>query len=199
MAYLPPSIIEDTTLPIPLGKDFLFQIKLIEGKWKRGFFPLILYRPLAKLTTMSPDAPNVAVGIVPVGETGKTAFDPLYGEAVDPQMIVDGTWRQPHLSGDLKASDPELYEPDVHFRARVKSDPLDTELKFYGFEDNRGLMVDVPASILDEVEVTAKAGDLLQWGGHWYEVLQVGPNNRWTNTSTALYVGMNCQKKRKGS
>lgn len=199
MAYLPPPNTEDTTIPIPLGKDFYLQVRLAEQKWKRGFFPTITYRPLASAVTMEPTAPAVSDGAVPVGEAGTTAFDPLYGEAVDPQMIVDGAWRQPHLSGDLQAADPEVYEDDVQFRARIFVESTDTELHFFGFEKNLGIIVAVPASILDEVEVTAKNGDLILWAGNWYEVILVGPPNRWLNTSTALYLAMNCQTKRKGS
>lgn len=197
--YLPPNIVEDATIPLPLGKDFWFQVRLAAQKWKRGFFPTITYRPISKQPTMQPDAPEVASGAVPVGEPGTTAFDPLYGEAVDPKMITDGAWRQPHLSADLQPADPEVYLPDVSFRARVQVETQDSDLHPWGFEENLGVVVTVPASILDEVGVTAQRGDLLQWGGKWYEVVQVGPPNRWLNTTTALYVALNCQTKRRGS
>lgn len=198
MPYLPPDIVENTTLPLPLGKDFLLQVRMIADKWKRGFFPEVTYRRLSKTTTMQPDAPEVTDG-VPVGVSGQSAFDPLYGETVDPQMLAEGNWRQPHLSGDLHAADPEVYLADVLVRARVQVETQDSDLHPWGFEKNLGIMVVIPASLLDEVSVTSQPGDLILWGGDWFEVIQVGPPNRWLNTTTALYIAMNCQTKRRGS
>lgn len=197
MPYLPPPDETDETIPLPLGKDFYLQVRMVAAKWRRGFFPTVTYRPISKRPTMEPAGGDGDRDAYPVGEPGTTAFDPLYGEAVDAAMSP--AWRQPHRSGDLRAADPEVYLPDVTFPARVFVETTDADLHFWGFEKNYGIVVSVPVSILDDVGVTAQPGDLLVWSGTLYEVQQVGPPNRWVNTTAALYAALNCQVKRGGS
>lgn len=194
MAYLPPRVSEDIAIPVPLGRDYSLQIRLIEAKWNR-FFPNVPYHSLVKKIT--PETDPMLPGQVG-GEAGATIYDPLYNEAVDPQMLTTG-YQQPHLSGILKAGNPEVYAPPVMVRARVLVDVTDAELHQWGFDKNLGLILQIPVSLLDKLNITAKAGDYVDWGGDQYEVIQVGPNARFLNTSASLYVVLNCQSRRQGS
>jgi len=191
--YLPPPTTELTKFPIPLGTDFWMQVAYIDEKWKR-VYPLLTYHPLKKDTTLS----VLLDGSVPVGVAGGTVFDPIYGEAVDPQMLQTG-WQQPQLSGNLSSADVEVFQPSVQVNGRLQVETTDVDLHFYGFDRFLGLLVTVPASLFDSVGVSAQPGDRFEWGGDTYEVLQVGPNQRFRNTATMLYVGLNCQSYRKGS
>ena len=196
MRYLPSPNIEDENIPIPLGKDFWHQAKMAVQKWNRGFYPLIPYTQIVKSTTMEPGAPTGQYGPVPVGAPGTTSFDPLYGEAVDPAMT---TWTQPHQSGTLKAADPEVYAPPVNIRMRVQVELQDIELHFYGFESVIDVVGSIPVALLDQAGITCQPGDKFPWGGDWYEVEQIGPKQRWLNTTTALYLFLNCRRKRFGA
>jgi hypothetical protein len=199
MPYLPPPTTEDVSFPQSLGKDFWFQVQLIEDKWRR-FYPLIPYYPIIKETTVNADPSGASL----VGTAGGTIFDPIAGEAVDPATLGIG-WQQPHLSEIYRASEVDVFAPPVSINARILVGATDTELHHYGFDRMLDLIVVVPASIFDSVGVQAKTGDKFRWGegnnssiGE-YTVIELSENQRYLNTATMLYVNLNCQSRRKGS
>ena len=199
MPYLPSPTTETVVFPLVNQKDFALQVRMIEDKWRR-FYPWINYYPILKAVTVDTDVNGASV----VGEPGTTIFDPVYGESVDPLMLVDG-WQQPHLSGTYRAFDTDVFADPVQINARVLLTATDTELHHYGFDRVLDLMLEIPASLFDSVSVTAQAGDKFLWGeGHGstggeYTVIELGPNNRYLNAATMLYVGLNCKSRRKGS
>ena len=216
MPYLPPQNQDAVIFPgVPVNSDFWLQVNFIEEKYKR-FYPLVTYYPLLRSTTPSLDpAHQVPVGGDIVdgsegsigsgsgsgsgGQKTGTVFDPLYGEAVDPIMLDLGEWVQPHQSGVARVYDVEVYDHPVQVNMRIAIQVEDAQLHQWGFEKMLDLMTVVPVSILDSVGVTVTEGDYFVWGGQQYEVVQVGPNNRYLNMSTYLYVSCMCQNRRRGS
>jgi hypothetical protein len=191
MALLSGKNLTQTTFPAAYGKDAEMAIRLIEGRWSRSY-PLIEYRSLKMgVTQQGPSGVSV-----PVGEAGMTLFDPLYGESLDPTML---SWDQPHTAAAVDATDVELFEAGVMIHAQVRSEAKETELKKYGFDELRDLLVTIPASFLDANGITPKPGDRFVWDGDTYEVLQRQRGGYWKNTNLALYEVINAEHARFGA
>jgi hypothetical protein len=189
MPYLPLKHVEDTNFPVGYGKDLLLQIRMIEEKYNRHY-PTLKYHSLRKAVT-----PRVDLN-TPIGEPTTTQFDPLYNEAVPVNTVQ---WQQPHLSGSLVAPNPELFDPPVEIHARVQREAKEKELKKYGFDEFRDLLVFAPASMFDNYGMSVQQGDKLEWDDDPYTVLQYELTGYWKNTNLRLYVVMNCQHYRAGS
>lgn len=193
--YLPVDYTMGTTFPAEYGKDVLQQISVIEEKWKR-FYPVINYYCLSKRVTVIQDG-NVDN---PVGESGTTAFDPLWGEDVDPVMFTEG-WKQPHLdeTDTAAAANTRFYMDPVPVHAQVRREAHDIELKKLGFDRVRDLLVTIPVSLLDKAGIRVEPGDRFIWDNDVYEVQQRERTGFWKNTSLRIYIVLNCEHARLGS
>lgn len=193
MAYLPPGILEQTTIPAPFGADLRTGLSLIEEQWNRHFPALAYTTLLVDVTAIQGNDMNTLVG-----EPGSTKFDPLLGEAV-PVAEGQTEWVQPHLSGTLDATQADVFASAVQVRARVRREATDDELKRWGWEKVRDLVVTIPVSLLDRLGVTCRPGDKLAWDGQEYTVLNVSQDGYWKNSNVKLFVNLNCETRRKGS
>lgn len=191
MSYLPPSPTDPTAWPEEYGKDIAVQIRLIAEKWKRQF-PLLSYYGIKKATTPAVDPDT------PVGESGRTQFDPVWGEAVPESMASTG-WVQPHGDATADAANPELFEVPIKMNFRVQRITKEMDLKKYGFDQIRDLSLFIPLSILDDNGVTVKPGDYVVWDGDKYAVLQDNRVGYWHNSNVRLYMALNCEHLREGA
>lgn len=198
MPYIPRDLTHETELPNAYGRDVFTQIRAIEEQ-ARLFFPTVRYYSIRNLVGIAPtDAETGAP--MPVGETGGTAFDPVYGEIVDSAMVTDG-WQQPHLNADVEADTEatEQYDGPFLLQVRVQREAKDYELKRWGFDEMRDLIVHVPASLLDACGITVYPGDKFLWDGDEYLVLQDQGTGYWKNTNIRLWRSLNCEHKRRGA
>lgn len=193
MTYLPEEYTHQTVLPTPFGKDLQTQVRAIEEKYRRSY-PKIQYFPFRGDVTKLPATDGVSV----VGEAGGSALDSLWGETVPAAQLGTGVWQQPH-DGTGVAADPEIFYPEVILHGRIQREAKDKELKRYGFDQLRDLLLFVPSSVLDRYGISARAGDEFIWDGFRYAVLQAEATGYWKNTNLRLYVVMNCQQKKAGS
>ncbi len=194
MPYLPPRVTEDTRFPAAYGPDLATTLSLIEERWAVSF-PEVDYYSLDKRTTVVANANTLS------GETGAAKYDPLYNESADPAQTV---WKQPHgTAGTVKAADVEVYKTVIRIRAQVQQIEDTTDLKKLGFDQNDkwigGLILSIPASLLDAAAITCIAGDKIIWDGDEFLVdkpRQTGPYN---NTNLRLYLVLACTRRRHGS
>jgi hypothetical protein len=136
----------------------------------------------------------------PVGVAPNTVFDPLWGEAVDDEVLPgDGTYVQPHLSGTADATvDVRLADP-VMIHAQVRREAKERELKRLGFDEIRDLLLVFPTTLLDIAGITVQQGDQFTWSNHKYQVLQWRDTGFWKNTDLRLYIVCNCEHLKVGS
>jgi hypothetical protein len=137
-----------------------------------------------------------------VGGVGSTTYDNLYGES-HPGASGDD-WSQPHgteagVGAALDATDPELFADVERLHARVRRESRENELKKYGFDRVRDLIVTIPTLILDEHGITAKAGDQFVWDGDRFVVRQEDSGGYWKNTNIRLYRTLSCEHVHSGS
>jgi hypothetical protein len=194
MALRPGSNIQQTTFPSAYGKDAEMAIRIIEDRWKRSY-PQVEYSSIK----ISVDLQDSSLGIsAPVGEAGSTFFDPLYGESPDPTML---SWDNPQTSSGAgsDATDVEVFEAGVLIHAQVRSEATERELKKYGFDEVKDLLLTIPASLLDAAGVKPQPGDRFVWDGDTYQVLQRKRGGYWKNTNLALYEVINAEHARFGS
>lgn len=191
MSYLPPSPTDPTSWPEAYGKDIAVQIRLIAEKWERTF-PLLDYYRIRKATTPMTDPDT------PTGEDDETQFDPIWGEAVPADLASSG-WQQPHGDATADAANPEVFESPLRLNFRVQRIVKDIDLKKYGFDQMRDLLLFIPLSILDGVGVTVLQGDYVVWDGDEYAVLQKNRVGYWKNTNVRLYIALNCEHRRPGA
>ncbi len=189
VTYLPPLTINDTVFPDALGDDARTAINMIEERWFRSF-PRISYTMIDKKTTPV-TSPNILSG-----EAGSSKFDAMWGETVDKNLT---TWEQPHNSATVAAAEVTVYQDAKEMPARIKRDSRENELKKFGFDRLRDLIVCIPTSILDANGVTVQAGDRFVWNNESWEVIQHHVEGWWYNTNVNLYVWMNVQHARRGS
>lgn len=195
MTYLPEEFTHETVFPRAYGKDVHLQIRMIEEKWRR-FHPIISYYCLNKAVTVGP---VTTAGLAnAVGTTGGTAFDPITGEAVD-NAALTGAWKQPHLSGDRRAVNPERFLAPIKVHAQVRREAKEKELKKLGFDEIRDLLVTIPTSVLDKLGIVVTQGDRFIWDNDLYEVGQFETTGYWKNTNLRLYNVLNCRHWHPGS
>jgi hypothetical protein len=198
--YLPINPIHDTTLPTPWGKDLSFAIRKIEEKFRRFKVRLSYYSLLVDT------APLVDLAHV-VGDSSYTRFDPLWGESVA-LSGVDSLWVQPHLvssgrvgsgSGVSVAEVSDCFDDPVLLYCNVQRDAQDLDLKRWGFDRIRDLIVHIPLSFLDAASIKVKAGDKFSWSGEYYDVAQWTTDGYYFNTNVRLYMVINATHRRRGS
>lgn len=183
MPYLPPLLSEDTVFPKPLGRDFALQVKMIEDQY-RLHFPTLHYEILVKATTPVLKQPDNSV--LPSGEPGTTQWDPLWGERVH---APNGKWEQPHGTGGVvKAVAVETWEVAPAVKARVQRVNQERELKRYGFDKNRELMVFFACSLLDANGIVVQVGDRFKWHQQYFVIKEAHGDGYWQNTDIALYI-----------
>lgn len=197
MTYLPEQYTHDTQFPAAYDRDVKTQLDMIDEQAER-FFPRITYYRIKKATGIAGVDP-VTGGPAPTGAAGESTFDPLYGELVDPALT--GKWEQPHLNPDVKASTVEIeqYEDPVEIRARVQKEPKEKELKKYGFDEVRSMMLHVPCRQLDRLGITVLPGDKFIWDGEEYAVLQDKDTGYWKNSNISLWRTILCEHKRRSA
>lgn len=191
MPYLPVEPTMETTFPQEYGEDVLQGIQIIEEKWER-FFPNVSYFCLKKKTVGVADIDTVS------GEAGESAFDPLWGEAVDPVLLAQ-EWEQPHLNANAEAANTTVFEDPVKIRAQVRREARDDELKKLGFDRFRDLILTIPLSLLDKAGVTVQQGDRFIWDNELFQVEQQNRTGFWKNTNLRIYMVLNCEHARMGS
>lgn len=197
MVYLPEDFTHPTTFPHAYGRDVLHAIRQIEERWVR-FFPQVSYFPLNKSVTVI-ERTNGDVDTESVsGTAGGTVFDPILGEAVD-NAAATGKWKQPHLSGDRRAVNPEKFFPPVRLHAQVRREAKEKELKKLGFDEVRDLLLTIPTSMLDKLGITVTQGDRFVWDNDLFEVQQFETTGYWKNTNLRLYIILNCRHYHPGS
>lgn len=201
MVYIPANFTLPTGFPQAFSKDALTQIRMIEEKWRR-FYPEISYYCMNVATTNVPLATDGASGEIDTesvsGTAGGTVFDPIWGEAVDNAALTGG-WKQPHLSGDRAAVNPEKFMDPVRVNAQVRREAQSKELKKLGFDEVRDLLVTIPASMLDALGIVVRQGDRFVWDNELFEVLQYTQTGYWKNTNLRFYLVLNCKHYHPGS
>jgi len=198
MAYLPEDFTHPTEFPKAYDRDVLTAIRIIEEKWAR-FYPEVTYYCLSKGVTVVPKSATGDVDTESVsGTAGGTTFDPVLGEAVDNAALTGG-WKQPHLSGDRRAVNPEKFMTPLRIHAQVRREAKEKELKKLGFDEVRDLLLTIPVSLLDKLGVTVTQGDRFIWDNDLYEVLQFETTGFWRNTNLRLYLVLNCRHHHPGS
>lgn len=138
------------------------------------------------------------IGLKPVGNT---QFDALWGEPVPPGAQNVG-WKQPHANPDAGGATLQavkVWTGPYYFHAKVVEDPQQKDLRRYGFDETRDLIVTVPVHSLDAAGVRVQIGDYLVWDDTRYEVLQMSRAGRWHNSNQKLYLVLACNHRREGS
>lgn len=195
MTYLPEPYTHQTEFPAAFDKDLRMQVRMVGEKWRRYYPRIDYYCFKGDVTpTVNPvaDPPSI------VGEAGGSAFDPLYGETVDAAQLVTGVWQQPHGSSGV-AVNPEIFETPIPVHAQIRRDAKERELKKYGFDQIRDLLVTIPTGLLDTYGITVRQGDEFVWDGDRYVVLQFDTAGYWKNTNLRLYIVINAEHKKAGS
>ncbi len=193
MTYLPPAATQATYFPTEGGADLATSVALIEERW-RVTFPQVSYFPLDKRVTPS-DSAHLS------GESGASKFDPVWGETVDSART---TWAQPHgTAGSVKAADVEVYRSPVSLYAKIQVVEDEKDMRKYGFDNNdrwiAGLVLTIPASMLDTAGITCIAGDKFAWDGDEYSVRRARLAGYYFNSNVRLYVKLGCDRRRHGS
>lgn len=200
MPYLPPNVLQQTGFPQVDGIDLSTHIRLIEEAW-RVHFPAIQYFQIDRRSTKVADNQNVVNPDTLSGEAGASKFDVLWGEAADSSKT---TWVQPQgTAGGVQASDPEVFKPLVAIHARVTRVTKKKQLTARGFDANDkwigGLLLDIPASMLDAATITCSGGDKVRWDGDEWLVVAPGRSGWLWNANVSLYVSLYCERYRHGS
>lgn len=191
MPYLPVINLDDTELPTGVGSDYTLQLDMMSERWRK-FYPQIDYFSMRRATTVTTDLN------VPVGGSGATKFDPLYHEPIDSDMTTVVS-PQGTNSANYDAGGVEVYAASVRVHARVRVDATDAELKRWGFDKVRDLIVQIPCVLLDTAGIGVRAGDKFRWGNTDYDVMQQVLDGRWRNTNIRFYVVINAQQRRPGA
>lgn len=196
--YLPVDPTHPTKFPEEYGEDIREAILIVEEKWER-FFPEIKYFCLNHVPhpIVDGDVDN------PVGESeidGSSEFDFLWGESVDPTMVVS-KWKQPHLDeGDTaEAANVEVFADPIPVHAQVRREARENELKKLGFDRLRDLLLTIPLSLLDRAGITCQAGDRFIWDNESFQVEQQERAGYWKNSNLRIYMVLNCEHARMGS
>lgn len=197
-SYLPIGIIEHTEFPRADGKDVAMQIRQIEELWRRNY-PKIEYYNIKKATSPALDGDDELDLVVLSGEEGFTEFDVLWGESV-PETVADvDTWVQPHGKATHSVDSHDVFWPKVEFHARIQRESKERQLKKWGFDKIRDILVFIPLSSLDRHGITVDVGDKFWWDGDEFNVLQHRKTGYWKNSNVRLYIVMNCEHRRLGS
>lgn len=196
-SYLPVGVLEYTEFPKPDSKDILQQVRMIECLFDKQA-PEIEYYPLRKLPTPSVTGGKTDPNVLS-GEDGTTKFDPLWGESV-PDTVAAGTeWKQPHGDPTQSVNARERYDGPILLRAQVRREAKERELKRWGFDEIRDVVVIIPVSYLDRYGVRVEAGDHFVWDGERYQVLKRARDGYFFNSNQRLYVVISAEHYREGT
>jgi hypothetical protein len=191
MPYLPNKNIHGTAFPTAYGKDLETAVRQIESRWKMSY-PKIAWKVLKKATT-EPTSGNIQNLS---GEVGSTLYDPLYGESI---ATDSSTWAQTHNSDAGDATEPDVYGESFLIHAQIRREVKEKELKKYGFDQIRDILVTIPVSFLDLVGIKPQPGDRFVWDGDTYQVTQREATGYWKNTNLRLYEVINAEHARFGA
>ena len=198
--YLPPDALQDTLFPRGIQKDLKQNIRMIEDLY-RTQMPTINYYVQDKGATSVCDAegtvdPETILKETVVGDAGGGQWDPLWGESVPTSEETTG-WEQPHGNDTHDATDSRgIFSAAIPLKARIQREAKDRELKKYGFDKVRQVLVHIPVSILDANGIQVEAGDEFEWDGERFMVLQRRRSGYWKNTNVRLYVTINADHAR---
>ena len=176
--------------PVASGVDIPIQEQLIEEMYERTY-PALPYYNLLKQVTPQTTGPEEIVG-----EAATTQFDPIWGERVPSNMTE---WDQAHLSTTFDPTEKGEYAAPVELHIRVQREAHELDLKKWGFDQIRDVLAFIPLSVLTTNGILVKPGDYFVWDETEYTVLQKDRDGWWKNTTTRLYMILNCEKRRKGS
>ena len=190
MPYLPTPDLINTRFPNGKSKDVIQQMRIIEEKAKR-LYPQIAYHPIQVQSTEVSNPDKLS------GESGTTKYDPLYGESVNDSG--SGKWEQPHGQSPVDATNAEKFGGPLYIHAIVINEGRDLDLKKYGFDKVRDLVLHIPLVILDEQGITVKEGDEFDWDGHRFMVKQYTRSGYLWGTNIRTYLTANCDHSRAGS
>lgn len=196
MAYIPPSVLEDTEFPnVGCGRDLQTISDLLIEKWQRSF-PIVDYYRLLKTPTEATPAHDYISGVA-----GETQVDDLWGEDIPQGLTAE--WVQPH--GDtaaalaLDATAGRIYGASVQVNAALDLQPSERTLKKIGLDQAKGVIVTIPTPLLDLVGITCRGGDYFIWRGEKFEVLNWHDRGYFYNTNVYLYMVLDCNRQRIGS
>lgn len=197
-SYLPIDVLEYTEFPKPNSKDILQQIRMIEDLWKHQM-PQVEYYNIKKAPTPPLNVDDEVDKNVLSGEDGTTKFDPLWGESVPDSVAATGEWAQPHGNDAHSVNTREKYESVVLLHAKVQREAKERQLKKWGFDEMRDLVLTIPVSLLDRFGVKVEPGDQFVWDGERYTVLQKRRDGYFFNSNVRLYVVIMAEHYREGS
>ena len=176
--------------PVASMVDLPIQQRMIEEMYQRTYPALPYYAMLKQVTPQTTGTDEI------VGEAGTTKFDPIWGERVPSNMVQ---WVQPHGTTAYDPTEKGEYAAPVELHIRVQREAHELDLKKWGFDQIRDVLAFMPLSVLDREGIIVKPGDYFVWDGTEYAVLQKDRDGWWHNTTTRLYMVLNCEKRRKGS
>lgn len=185
---------EKIIFPKPWSKDLQTQAKIVLERWIR-FYAEITYYPLNKSITPRSDIEDFST---PVGAAGTTQFDPLWREAVPPSERSTG-WQQPHGNVNHDAPDTYQYKDGIVVHAQVMREATERQLKRWGFDKVKDIVVTVPILMFDYFGVGCTPSDKFVWDGDEFIVIEEKRDGYWLNTNIRQFYVMNCERKRKGS
>lgn len=180
----------------PTGTNVLVLIGTDAAVTMQNFIAAVNAQAFSVRATDAAPASQPISSDVLSGEPGNSKFDILWGESVD---ATQQTWKQPHLSGTVKAADVEEFFDPIEVHARVQRILQEKELKKVGFDEVRQLDVFVPLSILDGLNIVINAGDKFMWDAEWYTAKQFELVGYWKNTNVRLFGKITAEHLRTGS
>ena len=176
------------------------QVRLIEERY-RLFYPEITFFKLNKEVTAVDDPADAAQV---VGASGTTQFDRLWGEQIPASMEATG-WQQPHLSekdadtATHDAPDRGVYQDPVEVHGRLQRVARKDELKKYGFDRVRDVILHLPLFTMQKIGLRPRPGDYFIWDGDQFDVKQVNRRGWWKNTNVRLFYVISADHRHKGS
>lgn len=182
-----------TEFPKSWSKDIRTQARMAEERWRRSY-PLISYYCIKKAIT---PRDNLSDFDELVGETGTTKFDPLWREAV-PANVTD-EWEQPNTTDDLDATARYQHEDAIHLHATVRREGTNYDLQRYGFDKVRDLLLFVPILFFDRFNRKPQPGDIFEWDGDRFYVLETKRSGYWKNSNIRIFYTINSERLRRGS
>ena len=197
--YLPSRQIDQTKMPVAYGPDLFLAVDKIAEQYRRFRTQLQYFSLKAiSITRREPREPDNPTDDTVVGTPGTTAFDPVWGEAVD-SSLAGQPWQQPQLSGSLVSDVDSIdqFNIPVTIPMKVQKTALDTELKKWGFDRVRDLIVTIPVSF-DDNGITSQPGDKIQWDADDFNILQRTLDGFWHATNIRMFMVCNCEHRRKG-
>jgi hypothetical protein len=195
MPYLPQLNPEQTAFPKAQQRDLATQVRMIAELYRRQY-PATDYYALK----FDPTPTSVASGTqdrVPSGVAGGTTFDPVWGENL-PAGSTE--WKQGHgTNGVIPTTDQKVWYPAQKVHSRRQRIDKEVDLKPYGFNKVRKLLIHIPLSMLDDRQITVKHGDKFIWNGVMYSVDEFNKTGYWKNTDITLYMTINAEQLPMGS